>query len=138
MQIKRIFRQPVKCLTPFFSPLWLKNKSYRELTETKDPKVEFIQEARMGTGRFIQIIGWVVWLGCGLYILFYQIGVIYDAFGFWLAGLSFMLFPVVFVFAPFIDWFITGIFPLGIFVLWLVSLVGAGLVGAGSHIRGEE
>ncbi|OGO24353.1 MAG: hypothetical protein A2Z28_06500 [Chloroflexi bacterium RBG_16_51_9] len=48
-------------LTPFFSPFWLKSKGYRELTETKDPKTGFIQEARMGTGRFIQITGWVVW-----------------------------------------------------------------------------
>jgi CheY-like chemotaxis protein len=85
------------------SPLWLKNKSYGELTETKDPKAGFVQEARMGTGRFIQIIGWVVWLGCGLYIILYLISVIYGTFGFWLATLAFLVFPIAFVFAPFID-----------------------------------
>ena len=126
-------------LMPFFSPLWLKNKrSYRELTETEHLKGGLIRKARTGTGRFVQIIGWVVWLGCGLYIEIYQIGVIYDAFGFWLAALAFMLFPIVYAVAPFIDWFITRIFPLGIFILWLVSLVGMVMVYAGSRIRGEE
>ena len=94
-----------------------------------------IQKVRIGTSNFVQTIGWLLWLGCGLYIMFYQIGVIYDAFGFWLAALAFLLFPIVYLFAFFIDWFITGIFPLGIFLLWLVSWVGMVIVAAGASIR---
>ncbi|MDD4876549.1 MAG: hypothetical protein PHQ86_05435 [Dehalococcoidales bacterium] len=97
----------------------------------------FVQKARTGAGRFVQIMGWVIWLGSGLYIFVYQLGVIYDAFGFWLAALSFILAPIVYLFAPFIDWITTGIFPLGIFILWLVSLAGGLLIVAGSRIRGE-
>jgi len=70
--------------------------------------------------------------------MFYQIGVIYDAFGFWLAALAFLFFPIVYVFAFFIDWFITGIFPVGIFILWLLSWIGLAILYAGSLIRGEE
>jgi len=94
-----------------------------------------IQKARTGTGYFVQTIGYLLWLGCGLYIMFYEIWVIYDAFGFWLAALAFLFFPIVYVFAFFIDWFITGIFPLGIFILWLVSWVGIAIVAAGASIR---
>jgi len=120
------------------SPLWLKNKSYRELTETEHLKGGLIRKARTGTGRFVQIIGWLLWLGCGLAICILTFGIIADALGEWVAIIAFIFFPVLFTFAPLIHWLITGIVPLHIFILWLVSLVGMVMVYAGSRIRGEE
>lgn len=123
-------------LTIVFSPLWLSNKK-KKLASSQKLTMPLIQRAKTGTGCFVQTTGGILWLGCGLYIMFYQIGVIYDAFGFWLAALAFMFFPIVYVFAFFIDWFIIGIFPVGIFILWLVSWVGMLIMYAGSRIRGE-
>jgi len=98
----------------------------------------FIQKARTGTGRIVKIIGYLVWLGCGLYIFICEVRIINDASGFGLGFLAFLLFPIVYSFAPFIGWLITGIFPLGIFIFWLISWVGRVIIYAGSRISGEE
>ena len=97
-----------------------------------------IQKAKTGTGNFVQVVGYLIWIGCGLYIFIYEIGVINDAFGFWLAALAFILAPIVYGFAFFIDWIITGVFPLGIFILWLVSWVGLAIVALGASIKGAQ
>ena len=97
-----------------------------------------IQKARTGTGCFVQIIGGLLWLVCGLATCIWSYGIIIDAFGFWVFILTFWLFPVVFLFAPLIAWLQTGTFPLGILVLWLLTLGGSVIAYAGSRIKGEE
>ena len=94
-----------------------------------------IQKPRTAIGYFVQTIGWILWLGCGLAGFFWSWRIIADAVSGWVAFIAFILFPVVFAFAPLIAWFITGIFPLGIFILWLVSWVGGTLVVAGASMR---
>ncbi|MFC1967128.1 hypothetical protein ACFLV2_00570 [Chloroflexota bacterium] len=125
-------------LTIVFSPLWLSNKKMKLASSQEPIESPPIQRAKSGIGYFVQIVGGILWLGCGLYIMIYEIGVINDAFGFWLAALAFVLFPIVYAFAFFIDWIVTGTFPIDIFVLWLLSLVGMVITYAGSRIRGEE
>ena len=124
-------------LTIVFSPLWLGNKKNEIDLSQKEVKLSMFQKSRTRAGLVLQILGYLIWLGCGIYIFIYSIIVIYDAFGFWLATLSFILFPIVYAFAFFIDWIITGIFPLTIFILWIISLVGMGIIALGSSIKGE-
>lgn len=65
--------------------------------------MSLFQKTKTSTGTFVQILGYLIWLGCGLYIFIYELGVIYDAFGFWLAALAFLFFPFVYGFAFLID-----------------------------------
>lgn len=94
-----------------------------------------IQKAKTGTGYFIQIVGYLIWLGCGLYIMIWEFNIIADALSIWVAILAVFLFPVLFVFAVPIAWFLTGTFPLTILILWLFSLVGMAIAAAGSSMR---
>ncbi len=120
-------------LTPFFSPLWLKNmRSYREL------KVGLIQEARMGTGRFVQIIGGVLYFGSGLAVFIWTLKVLFDAFGIFALLVGFILAPFTWLFAVLVAWFSTGVFPVWIFVLWLASWIALVIMYAGGRIRGED
>ena len=86
----------------------------------------------------MQIIGGILWLGCGLAICIQTFGIIADALGEWVAIIAFIFFPVLFTFAPLIHWLITGIVPLHILILWLVTLVAIVIVYLGSRIKGEE
>jgi len=96
-----------------------------------------IQRARTVTGRIVQTVGVIIWLGCGLAIFILIFGIMADALGIW-AWLAVLLFPVLFVFAPLIHWLITGICPLYIFILWAGGLVGVLIFYLGSRIKGEE
>ena len=104
----------------------------------KESKMPLIQKARTGTGCFIQILGGILWLGCGLYIMIWEFNVIADALSILVAVIAVFLFPVLFVFAVPIAWILTGTFPLMILILWLLSLVGMWIMGAGASIKGEK
>ena len=124
-------------LTPAFSPLWLGNKR-TEPTPAQKLKMPLIQRARTTSGRFVQILGWILWLGCGFYVAFWQWGIIADAFGWWVGLLALIFFPVAFAAAVPIAWFTTGTFPLHILILWLLSFGGAAMTYAGRRMKGEE
>jgi len=97
-----------------------------------------LQKARTGTGCFVQIVGGVLWLGCGLATTLLIFGIIADAVGTWVAVIAFIFFPVLFGLAPLIHWLITGAFPLLLLILWLVGWGAALIYYLGSRIRGEE
>lgn len=124
-------------LSWLFSPLWLSNKK-KKLASSQKSMMPLIQKAKTGTGCFIQIIGGILWLGCGLYIMIWEFSVIADALSTWVAILAVFLFPVLFVFAVPIAWFLTGTFPLGILILWLLTWVGMLIMRAGASIKGGE
>lgn len=93
------------------------------------------QKVRTGTGYFVQTMGYLIGLGCGLYIMIWEFNVIADALSTWVAVVAVFLFPVLFVFAVPIAWFLTGTFPLTILILWLLSWFGMAIVTAGASIK---
>lgn len=122
-------------LTPFFSPLWLGNKKTQP---TATQAVPLIQRTRTATGRFVKILGWILWLGCGLFIFIWSLDVFFDAFGTWITILLFVFYPVAFVAAIPIAWFRTGTFPLHILIPYLLTYAGPALIYAGRRMRREE
>jgi len=97
-----------------------------------------IPKARTVTGRIVQAIGIIIYLGCGLAMAILIFGIIADALGTWVAVLAFIFFPVLFTIAPLIHWLITGTCPLLIFILWAVGLfVGGPIFYLGSRIKGD-
>ena len=97
-----------------------------------------IRKARTGVGRFVQIIGFIVWLACGFTTCVLMFNMIADAAGTWVAVIGFIFFPFLFGLAPLIHWLITGTFPLLYFILWLVGWGAMLIVYLGSRIKGEE
>ena len=97
-----------------------------------------IRKARTSTGSIFQIVGFVVWLGCGFATCVLIYGMIADAAGTWIATIGFIFFPVLFALAPLIHWLITGAFPLLYLILWLVGWGGILVVHLGSRIKGED
>jgi hypothetical protein len=97
-----------------------------------------IQKARTGVGRFVQIIGFILWLGCAFATCVLIFSIIGDAAGTWVAVIGFVFFPVLFALAPLIHWLITGTFPLLYFILWLIGWGAMLIVYLGGRIKGEE
>jgi len=96
------------------------------------------RRARTGVSRFVQLIGFIIWLGCGLATCVLIFGLIADAVGTWLAVIGFIFFPALFGLAPLIYWIITGTFPLLYLILWLAGWGAMLIVLLGSRITGEE
>ena len=69
--------------------------------------------------------------------MIWEFSVIADVLSTWVAILAVFLFPVLFVFAVPIAWFLTGTFPLIILILWLLVWVGMGIMSAGASVKGE-
>lgn len=97
-----------------------------------------VRKARTGVGRSFQVMGCIVWLGCGLATAVLIYGMIADAAGAWVAVVGFIFFPVLFGFAPLIQWLITGAFPLLFLILWLVGWGAMLVFHLGSRIKGEQ
>ena len=96
------------------------------------------RKARTGIGRIIQIIGFIIWLGCGFATCVLIFGLIADAAGTWVAVIGFIFFPALFGLAPIIYWIITGTFPLLYLILWLVGWGAMLMVYLGSRVTGED
>ena len=97
-----------------------------------------IRKARTRVGCAVQIIGLILWLGCGFATCVLIFGIIADAAGTWVAVIGFIFFPFLFGLAPLIHWLITGTFPLLYFILWLVGWGAMLIAYLGSRIKGEE
>lgn len=97
-----------------------------------------VGKARTGAGCAVQIIGVILWLGCGFATCVLIFGIIADVAGTWVAVIGFIFFPVLFGLAPLIHWLITGTSPLLYIILWLVGWGGMLIFYLGSRIKGEE
>ena len=97
-----------------------------------------ISKARTGAGRFVQIIGMILWLGAGLVVLVWTLYVLFATFGPLAIFAGLFLFPVTYLASIFIVWFSTGIFPVILLIPYVTSFVGIVLVGVGGAISGED
>ena len=98
----------------------------------------FISKARTGTGRFVQIIGWIIFIGTGLTTFIWELSALYIAFGGWALIVALLFAPVTYFAAVIIVWVATGAFPVIVLILWLASLLGMGLVALGGKVGGED
>ena len=108
-----------------------------EAAEGKSKK-KLIRKARTGVGRFVQVLGFIVWLGCGIATCVFIFGTIADAAGTWVAVIGFVFFPFLFGLAPLVHWLITGTFPLLYFILWGIGWGAMLIVFLGGRITGED
>ena len=97
-----------------------------------------IKRARTGTGWFVQIIGGILWIGCGLLMVIWELYVLFTIFGAWTIFVGLLLLPVTYLASIFIIWFSTGIFPVILLAPYIASFVGIGLIVIGGGIRGED
>lgn len=97
-----------------------------------------IKKARTGTGRFIQVIGWIIFIGTGLATFVWELWALSIAFGAWTVIVAFLFAPITYLAAVIIVWIATGAFPIIVLILWLASWLGMGIVAIGSRIGGED
>lgn len=97
-----------------------------------------ISKARTGTGRLIQVIGGILWVGCGLLMFIWTLYVLFSIFGIWTIFVGLLLAPVTYVASIFIIWFSTGIFPVILLIPYIASFGGLTLVAVGGAITGED
>ena len=97
-----------------------------------------IQKARTGSGLAVQIIGGVIFAGCGLVTLIWELYVLFSVFGIWALLIALIFAPITYFFAILVVWFSTGVFPVIILILWLGGWLGLGIGYFGSLIRGED
>jgi hypothetical protein len=97
-----------------------------------------IKKARTGVGWVVQIIGGILWIGCGILMLIWALYVLFTLFGWWTILVGLLLFPVTYIASIFIVWFSTGSFPLILLAPYIASFIGLGLLGLGGSIKGEE
>jgi hypothetical protein len=97
-----------------------------------------IKKARTGAGCFVQIIGGILWIGCGLLMFIWTLYVLFSTFGVWTIFVGLLLAPVTYLASIFIIWFSTGIFPVILLIPYVASFIGMALIGIGGGIRGED
>ncbi|MCX6009229.1 MAG: hypothetical protein NTW48_04230 [Chloroflexi bacterium] len=100
--------------------------------------IGFIKKARTGTGRFMQIIGIIIWFGCGLLMFIWTLYVLFSTFGAWAIFVGLFLAPITYVASIFIIWFSTGVFPIILLIPYILSWVGMLLMGFGGAVTGED
>ena len=98
----------------------------------------FIKKARTGTGRFIQIIGWLIVIGTGLTAFIWELSALYIAFGGWALIVALLFAPITYLAAVIIVWVATGAFPIIVLILWLASWLGMGIVAIGGGVSGDD
>ncbi len=98
----------------------------------------FIKKARTGTGWLIQIIGGIIWIGCGIWVLIWTLHVLFDALGVWTIFVFLLFAPVTYLASIFIVWFTSDSFPFIMLIPYLASFIGLAIVALGGKIKGEE
>ena len=98
----------------------------------------FITKARTGLGCTIQVIGGILWIGCGLLMFIWALYTLFSVFGVWTIFVGLILFPVTYAASIFIIWFSTGQFPWILLIPYIASWVGMVIMGIGSSIQGNE
>jgi len=97
-----------------------------------------VSKARTGTGRFIQVIGGILWIGCGLLMFVWTLYVLFATFGVWTIFVGLIFAPVTYVASIFIIWFSTGVFPVILLAPYLGSFGGLVLFAVGGAISGDD
>jgi len=100
--------------------------------------MRIFQKARTGTGCTVQIIGGILWFGCGLVAFIWELYVLFHVFGIFALFIALIFAPITYFFAILVVWFSTGIFPVIVLILWLGSWLGMGIAYVGSLITGGE
>jgi len=98
----------------------------------------FISKAKTGFGRFLQVIGGILWIGCGLLMFVWTLYVLFETFGVWTIFVGLIFAPVTYIASIFIIWFSTGDFPIILLAPYLISFVGIALMAFGGNISGED
>lgn len=101
-------------------------------------KIGFISKARTGLSCTIQIIGGILWLGCGLLMFVWALNTLFTAFGVWTIFVGLILFPVTYAASIFIIWFSTGKFPFIWLVPYILSWVGMYMMMLGGLVKGKD
>ena len=97
-----------------------------------------IKKARTGTGRFIQVIGVIIFIGTGLAAFIWELWALSIAFGAWTIIVALLFAPITYLAAIFIVWFSTGVFPIIVLILWLASWFGVGILFLGGRVSGDN
>lgn len=97
-----------------------------------------ISKARTGVGCFVQVIGGILWVGCGLLMFVWTLYVLFSTFGIWTIFVGLILAPITYVASIFIIWFSTHSFPFVLLLPYILSFVGMLVVTAGSKISGKD
>jgi len=98
----------------------------------------FITKARTGLGCTVQVIGGILWVGCGILMFIWALYALFSIFGLWAIFLGFILLPITYAASIFIIWFSTGEFPWILLIPYISSWVGMILMGVGASIHGDE
>ena len=94
--------------------------------------------ARTGTGRMVQVVGFVLWMTGALLTFVWTLYLLFSTFGVWTIFVGLLFAPVTYIASVFILWFSTGAFPLFLSAPYLFSFVGGGLLVAGGAIAGDK
>jgi len=100
--------------------------------------MDLIKKTKTGTGYFVQIIGFILWIGCGLLMVIWELYVLFSTFGVWTIFVGLLFLPVTYIASIFIIWFSTGVFPLILLIPYVASFVGIGLIAIGGNIKAED
>jgi len=100
--------------------------------------MSLLSKAKTGTGRSIQVIGFILWLGAGLVTFVWTLYVLFAVFGIWTIFVGLILAPVTYVASIFIVWFSTQQFPLIMLVPYILSFVGMIMVALGGSLAGDD
>ncbi|OGO01068.1 MAG: hypothetical protein A2Y90_04915 [Chloroflexi bacterium RBG_13_52_12] len=97
-----------------------------------------INKARTGTGWFIQIIGGLIWIGCGVWVLIWTLHVLFDTIGLWTIFVGLLFAPVTYLASILIVWFTSDSFPFLILIPYFASFIGITIIALGGKIKGDE
>jgi hypothetical protein len=131
-------------ITPFgwIVILCLKNRSLPFSTNNhrgkKKAKTGLIRKAKTGTGIAMQIIGGILWFGCGLLMFIWTLYVLFSVFGVWTIFVGLILAPITYAASIFIIWFSEGVFPTILLIPYILSWAGMLMMGFGGTVTGED
>ncbi len=97
-----------------------------------------ISKAKTGTGRTIQVIGYILWFVMGLISFVWTLYVLFSIFGIWTIFVGLILAPVTYAASFFIVWFSTHHFPFIMLAPYLISWVGLFMASIGGNIAGDD
>jgi hypothetical protein len=111
---------------------------YPTYSARDESKIGPIKKARTGFGCFVQIIGGILWFGCGLLLSIWTLYVLFSTFGIWTIFVGIILAPITYVASIFVIWFSTGVFPVVLLIPYVLSFIGMAIISLGSKISGTD
>ena len=114
------------------------NENFGNYNNTLEYKVGILQKAKTGSGRLIQTIGFILWIGCGLLMFVWTLYVLFSTFGAWMIFVGLLFAPITYIASIFIIWFSTDTFPFILLTPYIASYLGIGMIVAGGTIAGDD